>query len=362
MRPQLNRYLVPFAFVAVLLVGSAACAAEPVSVPPGAMITVKHPEHGFEIQVPRASVKRVLPADGDVVLSELYIYGDLAYFVRVSRVPQGAVASTLIEQSLQAMTKDLPDPGEARREMESKQKDLFKGVNRPVTAKEFGEAGAAELKKSLWDRGAFESLYVRDEFSPILTVGVIGPASRAEEIETRAQYLAYQTARIEGSVVPDTPAEPSGPPNNLIVTQGSPFKVKPTEKPLAQPSQRKPGEPPAVTSAPNAIPPAERALRKGEIELVGLVESIDSPAKTITLMVDGIRMPNQKPIPLDPVRRKLVAYRRLPAGVEARSRIRVIGKNTGVGKQMTADVIDLVPEADGPAPLIPGSPSQTLRP
>jgi hypothetical protein len=81
-------------------------------------------------------------------------------------------------------------------------------------------------------------------------------------------------------------------------------------------------------------------LKNGDIELTGLVESIEQSTKSLTMIVDTIRMPATKPIQLDPPRRKVVYYDALPPGLEPDKGILVVGKNTGVGKPMKADIVE----------------------
>jgi len=324
-------------------------AAEPVKAPPGAMQSIRYAELGFQVQVPRAAAKQSIPASGDVRLSELHISGDLVYIVKVNRTPPDTLASTAIEQSIQAMTK-AAEGASARWEIDSKQGNLFKGLSKAMKPDELGEAEAEQVKRALRDRDLFGSLCMApldDESSPILTVGVIGPAGRQAEIENTAKFLAYNVKRVEKVAGPDTPPEPIAPPAAPTDRPGP--RVRPVKTPPAPPGQSEPGEPPVVKPPQVHKPaPVKHDLKKGEIELLGTVESVDEKRGEIVMMVSEITMPRLKPIPLDPHRRKIVLYKTLLPGIEPGARIRVIGKNTGVGRPVSADVLELVEAAQPP--------------
>lgn len=352
---------------AVFVLGAQSFAAEPVKAQPSAVRTEKHSAWGFQVQVPRASSRQVLASEGDILLSEFYIYGDLVYVVRVTRTPANTLASTAVEQEIQRLAKT----SAVRWEISSRQGDLFKGLSRPLPLEETESVGTAQVKRALRGRDAVQSASMAplaEDAGPILTVGVIGPKSRQEEIENTAKFMAFGVERIEntpagvaetasvptaGHASPPTPRHPTPP-------ESGPGAGSPAEPPLTEPSQpgivtAKPPRPQfrngterprhsisrkaPVAPAPVILPQARRALKKGEIELAGVVESIDGTARSMVMVVDEVVMPGLKPIPLDPVRRKTVYFRALPGGIHAGSRIAIAGRNTGVGKPMTADTI-----------------------
>lgn len=302
------------AIIFALTVPAARCwAAEPVMAQPFAVRVAKYPTWGFEIQVPRASVTHSLPVGNDVLLAEMHTYGDLVYIVKVTKTPPNTLASTTIEQTIQAMTKSPSTLGPyGRWEIDSKQGELFKGISRTFSLDDASEAEKTLLRKALRGREAFQSLCMAplggDEAEAILTIGVIGPKSRADEIENIAKFMAFNVTAI--SKTADSPPAPS--------RSDKASKVR------------------------NASVTVVRTLKKGEIELVGVVESIDPPNKAIVMLVDQVTMPGFKPIKLSPVRRKLVYYSKLPDGVNPQTRLSIIGKNTGVGKPMNADLIQIL--------------------
>jgi len=293
--------------IALTIVAVQCQAAEPVMAQPFALRVVKYPAWGFELLVPRASVTHSLPVSNDVLLFEMHIYGDLVYFVKTTKTPPNTLASTAIEQTIQAMTKASSTLGPyGRWEIDSKRKDLFKGISRATSLDDASEAEKTLLRKALRGREAFQSLCMAplggDEAEVILTIGVIGPKSRANEIENIVKFMAYNVTAVSTQTVQSD----------------------------------------KISTARNAAAPAVRMLKKGEIELVGIVESINPDNKTMTMLVDQITMPGLKPITLSPARRKLVYYSKLPDGVESQIRLSIVGKNTGVGKPMKADLIRIL--------------------
>ena len=84
------------------------------------------------------------------------------------------------------------------------------------------------------------------------------------------------------------------------------------------------------------------ALKKGEIQVVGVVESVALDGKVLTLTAQHIIMPESAPVKLDPPRRKVVRMK-ADAGIAVGDRVVVIGPNAGVGKAMDADFVDKLP-------------------
>lgn len=330
------------------------------------MKPVAFEQWGFQVSVPREAERYALEARADVLLSELFVHGDLIYFVKLTKVPESTLASTAIEKALQSDFSFASKLGPAKRwELDSKQGELFKGLTRLVNPDDM-PAEAPYLKRVLKSRAAAQSACmapVKDESSPVLTVGVIGPKERESEIENTAKFFAFGTGSAKEPTEPAKVAtvDPGG------VSRAEPAKVRPSEPakelppapllgPPAKPAdvaQPKPGmqaDAPAIAPITPAVPsvakPAQPAqavrpkprptLKKGDIELLGMVELIAADRKSLVMLVDQIIMPGMKPIPLDPARRKLVLVKDLTAGVAAGARIAAIGKNEGVGKPLIA--------------------------
>jgi len=273
---------------------------------------INYERWGFKIDVPSTSVKQSLPGEGAVELWELFTFGDLIFSVKLSKTPPETLTATAIEQAIQAQSAAASSVGGAKRwELESPTGDLFKGLTGPLPRDETAP-DAPYLKRSLGSREAYRSLCMAaagDESSPTVTLSVTGPKSRSEEVEDLAKFFAFGFSHKKGT---------------------EPFL------PSLQPSA------PAVTPKKGSVPflrPAK--LKKGDIELIGRVESIDAGNKSLNMVVDRIRMPHTGYITLDPPRRKIVYYKKpLPDGIDAESPISVIGFNTGVGNPITAEIVE----------------------
>ena len=83
----------------------------------------------------------------------------------------------------------------------------------------------------------------------------------------------------------------------------------------------------------------DASLGKGEIELTGHITSLDTNARMLVMAVNQIRMPGSKPIKLVPPRSKVIRYSDLPQNAKAGASILVMGDNTGIGKPMTARIV-----------------------
>ena len=265
---------------------------------------VSYERWGFKIDVPLTSVRQALPGEGAVELWELFRFGDLVFSVKLGKTPPETLTATAIEQAIQAQSAAASSLGGAKRwELESPGGDLFKGLTGPLPPDETSP-DAPYLKRSLGNREAYRSLCMAalgDESSPVVTLSVTGPKTRSAEIENLAKFFAFGFSRAGGK------------PHPTPMTSGV---VKPP----------KPAGPPR--------------LNKGDIELVGRVESIDGENMSLNMIVDRIRMPQTGYIQLDPPRRKVVFYKKpLPDGIAADSSIAVIGFNTGVGNPITVDVV-----------------------
>ena len=262
---------------------------------------VEFAKWGVVVQIPLAAVRHKCAVQEPVQLSEVFVFGDLIYSVMVTKAPPETLTATAIEKALQ--TRAAAGQAETTRwEIDTKEWGLFKGVSGPVSPDE-AVPESPYLQKAFWGRKGWRSLCMAalgDESAPMLTLAVTGPKTRAGEIEDLAKFLAVGVG-------------------------------KPGTKPLPAP--------PVVASTPEPEPAKPFPLKKGKIELTGLVESIDQSTKRLTMIVDAIRMPSTRPIQLDPPRRKAVYYDTLPPGLEADKGVRVVGKNTGVGQPMKADVV-----------------------
>ena len=268
---------------------------------------VSYPSFGFTVYVPQTSVRETIAAEEPVKLCEAFRYGNLVYLVKVTGVPEDMLAATAIEKTLQSLTAPGGSLAGARRWEIEIGDTLFKGLSGSYDVDQ-SLPEALFIKRALGGKEAHCCMAMaplKDRFSPIVELWLVGPVSRALEIDDLGRFFVYKFA--------NTTTKPTE------AAAGAVSEVKQTDK--------------RVT--------AGATLKKGDIELVGSVEYIDPSSKSFTMVVERIRLPSTGYITLDPPRRKLVYLRRpLPANITVDSRVRIIGFNTGIGKPMTADVVE----------------------
>ncbi len=287
----------------VFAVGSFVCAA---TQQPKSRV-VWYEVFGFAVNVPQTSVKQAIAVQEPIKLCEAFRYGNLVYLVKVTAVPEEMLPATAIEKALQSLAAaDGWLAGAKRWEIEVGDL-LFKGLAGSY-AVDKDQPVAQVLKPALAGRKAYCCMAMAplgDRFAPVVELSVVGPASRAQEIDDLARFFVYKFSRA-------------------------------APKPLSTAAAAPTSKAPQVVSGE-----ARRTLKKGDIELIGRVEQIDASGKTLTVFVDRIRMPNTGYIALDPPRRKTIYLKSpLPQTINADAQVRVIGFNTGVGKPMTADFIE----------------------
>ncbi len=294
--------------------------------------TVSYDKWGIAVQLPSGSVKQAIdgaPADG---ACDVYVSKGLVCVVKVTPAPDDLPTSTAIEQAIQNAVKQASKLGPAKRwEQDSKQGDLFKGFTGQIqlSADDPVQAAIAKIVGSDPTVECAAMAPVGDDSSPILRVSVIGPVGRQMEVMTTAKGIAGFVSR-----------EPKSS------KAGAPKPAKPV-------TAAKPAQKPAVKPWPT--------LRKGQIELAGVVESVDPGGKSLTLTVDLVTVVGAEPVTLSPARSKIVLLKSKLVGVSAGQRVRLIGKNTGAGKPITADALEPVQEKPQSAPARPIGSATALR-
>lgn len=290
------------------------------------MKTVPYDGWGIKLEVPAASRRVCIAAKDDVELWEMHVFGDFVYFVQVVKVPANSLTSTAIEQDIQAQSNLGAKRGATKRwETDSNQGELFKGLSYFTKPDEDIPEAAVELRKVLRGRTGFVSAAwapLKDDSGPMLIVGVIGPKGRDSEIEGFANYLVDKTVK----------PKPGAPDEGKPAT-ASTMPARPHMAPLG-------AKPPVIKpSAASSFP----ALKKGEIQIVGAVESISIDRKCITVSAEEITLFKSLPVKLNPPRRKVLLLNTLPERIASGARVVVVGVNTGVGKPMKADFIEKAP-------------------
>jgi len=264
--------------------------------------TVRYDQWKFAAQIPAGAAKHPIdpPESGTL---DLYSSGGLACSISVTPTPNTQLASTVIEKAIQEEIRRAGGLGAARRwEQASKQGDLFKGYVAPakldetdVYAREIGEiiGGSTGVRCA-----AMAPL--GDDTAPILWISVCGTAGTEKDVITTAKAIAASVKR-------------DAAPPNANAASPEPKKAKPWP-----------------------------ALKNGEIELEGGIESVAKDGRHLVIAVDFIRLYGHERIALSPVRTKEVRLKTRLDGIAPGVRVILIGRNTGIGKPMAADVIEAI--------------------
>ncbi len=299
---------------------------------------ISSPQWGLSYKLPPTATRQPYTGQRSSVLCELYTAGDFAFLIEVTPTPADTLASTAIEQTIQADMKEAAKLGETKRwEATSKQGDLFKGFTGPVQFSATDASCAAVVKVLGGDKGVGSAALVPlgDETGPVLRITVMSKTGKQAEVAAMAKTISSMVTRQPAKIT--TTSAPKPP------------EAVPTPPPAPAPAPAPKPEPaPAVKPWPELV--------SGKIELVGIVDSISEDGKTVMMTVDTIRMPGQDPVDLSPKRAKKVL---LPAKMNTLIkglRIRLIGRNDGVGKPITADAVELTPVAPEPEPEGPPGP------
>ncbi len=316
--------------VFTFFIASSICLGASAPVHIAGMKTMAFDKWGFEVEMPKLAERYSMPEQAQAQLSELFVFDGLVYFVRVTPTAADALTPTAIEQRIQSLIKSSPARTRPERwELDAGQGVLFKGLSHTVQLSKDFPTEERYISRVIKGETAFESVSMAplgDDFSPIISVGIIGPGQRGAEIETRAKYAAHTLRKIRKSAPGSKEMESSSKPSADATTR----EIAPAPVTAPGYSPRKPGE-------------APRSLKKGEIELVGTVESIGDEKGSLVMVVDQITMPKLKPIKLEPARSKTVFVKEIPPGIQVGTRITIIGRNTGVGNPMSADVLKAIP-------------------
>lgn len=289
----------------------------------GETTTIVYKDAHFSVDVPVSSDKHSYTLAAGENVHDLYISGGCAYDIRVLKPSSDLLASTFIEKIIQEQVKSGSALGSTSRwELDSKSKILFKGYSR------FIDMTDPLLQKLFGGTRCFEGIAMSalgDELSAIIAVGVIGKIEQATDVENLAKFTAFSIG-----LLPAQPAVASSP--GQIISGTSPNLISPGSKPKLS-AQTKPTAPDSPITRKPGI------LNDGEIELNGVVESIDIADKSLVILVDQVTMPGSKPIKLSPPRQKTVLFSKLPGDISKGKRITVIGANNGAGSAIEADIL-----------------------
>lgn len=265
--------------------------------------TVRYEKWQAGVQIPSARSKHDLPAQPEGTMCELYAIGELACYIKITPTPETELASTAIERAIQAETRQSEKLGAVKRwEQNSKQGDLFKGFTGPIKL-DGGDPFQAEISRIIGGDTGIECVSMAplgDDTAPIIRIGVIGPPNKQNEVVATARGMAALVTRYN-------------------ISSGTHASPEPEPAPKPRPT-----------------------LKKGDIEIEGVVTSVAADRKSVVLNAEFIRLPGQDRIALSPPRTKQVRLKSRLDWIVQGTRVILIGKNTGIGRPMTADVIEAV--------------------
>jgi len=297
------------------------------------MATISVDEHGFKLQLPSPNEKQILQAVDKPEFIDAYTADGLAYVIRVDKLPENTLASTAIEQDIQNRAKSAASLGGSKRwELDSRQGRLFKGLSAPTEMTDSEMKAAPFVQSLLGGKPGYQAVCMaslKGESSPILSISVIGPREKMDDIESMAKFVGFTVSTFDA--VRRVRQAPS------IQIEKKPGPGTPTGRPTAQ----TPGSSSAPIAALKMKPTVRRALKKGEIELTGTVASLDPDGKGFTMLVNSILLPRQSPIKIEPARSKIVNLKQTDSRVVPGAGVVVVGRNLGVGSPILADLLEL---------------------
>ncbi|MGI6295356.1 MAG: hypothetical protein ACOX3G_04650 [Armatimonadota bacterium] len=280
------------------------CAGAGLGADMGQWETVSYQDWGLTLQIPAGAVKHPVPNQPPNGFYDVYSANGCACVIAVTPV-RNLPTPTTIEKLIQEELAKSARLGAARRwEQDSRQGDLFKGFMGLVKIK-----GAVFLPDAVRQIVAGDTAFhcvsmaaLGDDSSPVLSVGVFGPRHRENDITIIAKGMAAFVKK-------------SGSVNKSVGASAG-----------------------AGESA------SWPTLKPGQIELEGVISMVTGDQKSLILAVEFITMPGSNPIALNPARRKVVLLRQKMDWPAVGQRIRLLGTNTGVGKPMTADLLEKLPD------------------
>lgn len=289
------------------------------------MNSVRYAEMGFKIDIPANSQKIAISSKTDSPY-DVYIYNGLIYMVKIIKTPKNSLTSTAIEQRIQA---DCKKTNAKRWELETKRGDLFKGTKGLYQIDADLLAKVPQAVSIIGSKTAFQTISIsplKDEASPMLFVGVIGPNKKAVEVEDMAKFMAstvvtniaYKPAE-KAAVRPKTET-----PSRIKIEE-----IKKTAKPTI-----------AKKQISQTAPITTQAVKKGDIRIEGEITSVWSNGMGLVLNADKIILPGKPAIKLSPARPKTVMTDNSQEWIKAGLRAIVTGKNDGVGQPIHADTIE----------------------
>lgn len=160
---------------------------------------------------------------------------------------------------------------------------------------------------------------VKDSPATIGVIAVVGPSARQGEIISQMMQVAGTFTRGKSAVAGSF----SSGSSEVIKGSGGPKGSKTTAPPQPQ-----------VKSI--------NSLKKGQIELVGVVKSTDPVAKSLDMLVTQAVSFSGNGVIISPPRLKRIFVKQIAEGVKEGAIIIVVGGDTGPGKSVTADTLTVM--------------------
>ncbi len=286
--------------------------------------------YDFSVDIPSPYQPTKLSGESGGGLEQDYLSNGLLYIVLASDDvhPRDTSASTVIEMMCQiANWLSAGDPAANLHVISTETRQGLPARGFGVTAHDIGNqskkvglvtTAPPEIKQMFGSEVyvAIALVPLNDLPAVAAAVGVVGPASRSREVENAAFRLA-QTIVLANPAV----ALPAGVYAAISSEPGHAKPPAPVVKPFNE-------------------------LKKGEIELVGIVKSVDAKAKSLDLLVGRVAQCSSNGALLDPPRLKRVFADSIPADVKEEVVLVVVAPDTGQGKPVTARLMKVMDTGD----------------
>lgn len=278
------------------------------------MQPVSYPQWGFSALIPESSQKQTMSQKPKNGMYDAYTFNGIGYVFFVQKAPPGVVPQQAIEQVMQVLTLMAPQTGVRRWQTNNTQGSQFSGFtltvpqNAQTTGADSwmlqllkGEPFATSQSVAMVDNKA------KDANQYVVGVGTLGPKSRLADLESATKFLTQNIKWL----------------NPRFATLDS---TKP-----------KTGE----TAVAAQVAPKPK-LESGQIALGGSVDTISSDGKSLTMLADEVTSFGSEVQKIKPARMKSVLLKDANSGLEPGVRIIVIGADSGKGKPLSADSVQIV--------------------
>lgn len=288
---------------------------------------------GFSVALPSdcqpVSLGSVAPGAG---LQEAFSSNGLAYIVIATSagIPQGVTAHTAVNLAVQQINAAMSKVPGASAHLISATTASGEGVQGfGVAVSDSSRASMGKIPSEV-KRMFGSSVYQAAVFVPVVdspaviaVIAVVGPSSREGEVAGKLMEVTRSfTIGKSGAGTGSSTASPGSRDSGLTLKRGPKSKT-----PIAPPQ-------------PDIKPISQ--LKKGQIELVGVVKSTDAAMKSLDMLVTQAVPFTGHGVMINPPRLKRVYVKEIAEGVKEGAVILVVAGDTGPGKSVTADTLTLM--------------------